>query len=158
MRKKFFELLEVEMEKNPDIIFMTGDLGFNLVEGIREKFPDRFYNMQTCEFAMTGVAIGMAYSGKIPIIYSIAPFIVYRNFELLRTYINHEKIPVKIVGAGRDKDYKTGGISHWAHDVDDILCCLRNIRQYYPCKDDGPGVFFDDFINLGGPAFMSLQK
>jgi transketolase C-terminal domain/subunit len=54
---------------------------------------------------MMGTAVGMAMEGKIPIVYSITPFAIYRPFELIRNYLSHEQIPVKIVGGGRDKQY-----------------------------------------------------
>ena len=62
---------------------------------------------------MVGMGIGMAMEGKIPICYSMTPFVLYRPFELIRTYIDHENITVKLIGAGRDKDYDWLGFSHW---------------------------------------------
>lgn len=159
MRRHFFKLLHAAMARDPRIVFLTGDLGFSLIEPIRDDFPDRFFNMQAAEFAMVGAAIGMTYSGKIPVVYSITPFTVLRPFELLRTYVNHENVPIKLVGAGRDDEYK-GGISHQAHDIKGFLDLLPKIRQFWP-RDEAElatEMCFNSFLYDHQPAFMSLSK
>ncbi len=105
MRKYFSELLYNEMAVNPDIVLLTGDLGYGLWNKIRLDFKSRFYNVGSSEQLMLGMASGMAMEGKIPIVYSITPFLLYRPFEFIRNYVDHEKLPVKLVGGGRDKDY-----------------------------------------------------
>ena len=37
-------------------------------------------------------------------------------FEFIRNYVDHEKLPVKLIGGGRDKDYGYLGFSHWAEE------------------------------------------
>lgn len=157
MRRPFFKLLHAAMARDPRIILLTGDLGFSLIEPIRDDFPDRFFNMQAAEFAMVGAAIGMAQCGKIPVVYSITPFTILRPFELLRTYVNHEKPAIKLVGAGRDRDYLSEGISHWADDIPDIMDTLPNIDCYYPEADDLE-VTFDEWLSGNNPAFINLSK
>lgn len=100
MRKLLADLLLKEMEINPDIYLITGDLGYGLWDKIRDKFKDRFYNVGSSEMVMMGMGIGLAMDGKIPFVYSITPFALYRPFEMIRNYMNHESIPVKILGGG----------------------------------------------------------
>jgi len=157
MRRHFFKLLHATMAADPRIVFLTGDLGFSLIEPIRDDFPDRFFNMQAAEFAMVGAAIGMTYAGKIPIVYSITPFTVLRPFELLRTYVNHERIPIKLVGAGRHDEYK-GGISHYAGDIGHILSTLPNIGQWIPPNELVLSQCFEANILADRPLFISLSK
>ena len=132
MRKLFSNLLHEEMASNEDIILLTGDLGYGLWDKIRLDFSDRFYNVGSAEQLMVGAAVGMAMEGKIPVTYSITPFLLYRPFELLRNYLDHEEIPVKLVGGGRDKDYGHLGFSHWAEDDRKIMANFTNIKKYRP--------------------------
>ena len=99
VRKTFVSLLYDEMSKSKDLVLITGDLGYNVFDTIRRDFPDRFFNPGAAEMLMVGMGIGMAMEGKIPICYSMTPFVLYRPFELIRTYIDHENIPVKLIGA-----------------------------------------------------------
>ena len=104
MRRTFASLLHQEMEHNQDIHLITGDLGYGLWDSIRDTYPDRFHNVGSSEMVMMGMAIGLAMEGKIPFVYSITPFAIYRPFEMIRNYLDHEKMPVNSIGGGRDKE------------------------------------------------------
>ena len=116
MRKQFAELLFEEMAINKDIYVITGDLGYGLWDKIKATYSDRFYNVGSSEMAMMGMGVGLAMEGKIPFVYSITPFAIYRPFEMIRNYLDHEQIPVNIVGGGRNQDYGYLGFSHWSED------------------------------------------
>ena len=128
MRKEFATFLHKEMSYNDNIVLLTGDLGYGLWDRIKIDYPDRFYNVMSSEQLMVGAAVGLAMEGFIHIVYSITPFTIYRPFELLRNYLDHENIPVKLVGGGRDKDYGYLGFSHWAEEDIKILSTLENIK------------------------------
>lgn len=158
MRKTFFQELHKSMNQNDKIISLTGDLGYGGFDKIISDHQDRFFNCQAAEFSMVGVACGLALEGKIPVVYSIGTFLIYRPFEIIRTYINHENIPVKLICSGRDKDYEHDGISHWMHDIKPILDLLPNVKQYWPeSKDEIPKIM-EDLLNNNSPCFLSLKR
>lgn len=152
MRKDFFTQLYVEMQRNPDIFFITGDLGYGLADHIRNDFKDRFINTGAAEQTMMGVAVGLALNGKIPIVYSITPFLLFRPFETIRNYISYESIPVIMVGSGRDDDYKHDGFSHFAGD-DDIIKQLPNIVFI---KEDSFNLA--EIISSREPTYLNLKR
>jgi transketolase len=92
MRKEFAEFLHGEMSYNEKIVLITGDLGYGLWDRIKIDYSDRFYNVMSSEQLMVGTAVGLAMEGFIPLVYSITPFVLYRPFELLRNYLDHEYI------------------------------------------------------------------
>jgi transketolase len=132
MRKLFASLLLNEMAINKDIHLITGDLGYGLWDDIKNTHPDRFHNVGSSEMVMMGIAIGLAMDNKIPYVYSITPFSIYRPFEMIRNYLDHEGIPVNIVGGGRDKEYGYLGFSHWGHDDKRIMSVFDNIKTMHP--------------------------
>ena len=158
MRKKFSSLLHDEMAVNDDIVILTGDLGYGLWDKIRIDYPDRFYNVGSAEQLMLGAATGMAMEGKIPVVYSITPFLLYRPFELIRNYLDHESIPVKLVGGGRGKDYGYLGFSHWAEDDEAIMQCFKNIKTIRPESESQMCSMFKSFINIRTPQYLNLSK
>lgn len=157
MRKELAKLLFEEMGKNENIYLITADLGYHLWDDIRDTYPDRFYNVGSSEMAMMGMAVGLAMDGKIPFVYSITPFALYRPFEIIRNYINHEKIPVKILGGGRNKDYGYLGFSHWANEDMDVMKLFNNIVSFKPCISELRGIF-DYSINCNLPVYINLSK
>ena len=156
MRKEFASLLHSEMSLNENIILLTGDLGYGLWDKIKIDYPDRFFNTLSSEQLMMGMASGLAIDGKIPIVYSITPFAIYRPFEFIRNYLHHEQIPVKILGGGRDKDYGYLGFSHWAEEDIDILSVLNNIKLYKP-KEFSTNIF-KEFLYNNCPSYLNLSK
>ena len=158
MRREFANRLHLEMGKNKDIVVLTGDLGYGLWDRIRLDYSDRFYNVGSSEQLMLGMACGFAMEGKIPVVYSITPFLLYRPFEFIRNYVDHEKIPVKLVGGGRDRDYGYLGFSHWAEDDKKIMSCFSNIRSHHPNTDEQLETIFHYIMNTKTAEYLNLKR
>lgn len=170
MRKEFFDCLYEQMKVNNNIWLLTGDLGYGLADKIREDFPDRFLNTGAAEQAMMGIACGLAMEGKIPFVYSITTFLLYRPFETIRTYINHEKLNVKLIGSGRDKDYAHDGFSHDASDVYGLFDTFsqrheqwqggffNNIEALWPYEKEEIPDIVESMVKSKSPEFLSLRR
>jgi len=146
------------MSIREDITVLTADLGFGVLDPIRDGFPDRFYNVGAAEQLLIGAAIGLAEEGHIPVCYSMSSFILYRPFEFLRNYANAERIPIKLIGSGRDKDYSHDGLSHWAHDDEQVLAALPNIQIYKPADLSELESCFNEFLYSTEPAYLNLRR
>ncbi len=165
MRGQFSFELYKHMAQNKEVILLVGDLGFGVFDSHFEDFPDQFINTGAAEQAMMGIAVGLALEGKIPVVYSITNFLLYRPFETIRNYINHERIPVKLIGSGRDKDYEHDGISHWSEDAYklfdqslDMPPIFDNIEALWPqTKEDIPELL-TKILETKEPFFVSLRR
>jgi len=158
MRKQLAKLLLNEMQSNPNIYLITGDLGYGLWDDTMNTFPDRFFNVGSSEMAMMGMAIGLAMDNKIPFVYSITPFAIYRPFEMIRNYIDHENIPVKILGGGRNEDYGYLGFSHWASEDIAALNVFENLIKFKPNTQEELENAFSFAINENKPTYINLKK
>ena len=157
MRKLFASYLLNEMLQDDKIWLLTGDLGFGLWDTIRHQFPYRFINAGAAEQAMLDIAVGLAISGQIPIVYSITPFLLYRPFETIRTYIDYEQIPVKLIGGGRNQDYEHDGISHWANDDLKIMSSLNNIELHKPDEAQLTQEWVHQLLHNNKPIYLNLR-
>jgi len=144
------------MKLNEDIFVILGDVGYGVFDNLREKFPDRIINAGSSEQLMVGMASGMALEGKIPIVYSITPFILFRPFEFIRNLVNHEKIPIKIVGSGRDNDYGTMGFTHYATDDEIISKVFKNIETIKPITNKD--IDLEYFLYNNKPIYLNLRR
>lgn len=158
MRGHFAYEVYKHMVKNKKIWVLTNDLGYKMWDLIRKDFPDRFINVGAAEQTLIGVAVGLTLEGKIPIVYSITTFLLYRAFETIRNYINHEQIPVKLVGSGRDKDYIHDGFSHWSEDDREIMKIFKNIKPYWPNTIDEIPKLVADMIKSDKPWYVNLRR
>ena len=158
MRKEFMRELVKRAGINKNIWLLTGDLGYGILDEFRDKYPERFIQCGASEQAMLDIAVGLAYEGKLPFVYSITTFLVYRGFETIRTYINHENLPVKLIGSGRDKDYAHDGWSHDATDVRKFLDPFDNLEQFWPIDEKYIPEMLDEMIKNKKPSFISLRR
>jgi|TARA_R110001592_G_C12950470_1_gene731306 transketolase len=156
MRREFAKKLYDAMKKDERIFLITADLGYGVLNDIRQDFTKRAINIGSSEMLMVGTAIGLAQSGYIPICYSITPFLLYRPFELIRNYLNYENVNVKLVGSGRDDDYAHDGISHWAGDDLDVMSSLKNIQLYKPGNITDE--IFEKFMYTDKPSYINLSR
>ncbi len=158
MKKQFFDEMVHIMKDNPNIYFISVGLGWPRTDELQQKFPTRFIQCEASEQTALDIAVGLAYSGKIPVLYTITPFL-YRGFETIRTYINHENLNIKLIGAGRDEDYsREDGYSHDAKDIKRILGTQHNIVQYFPENSDElkRNLLFMTLDHR--PSFLSLTR
>ena len=155
-RQRFKELFTEEMKQNEDIILLVGDVGYKVFDHLREEIPNRGINPGASEQLMIGMAAGLAMEGKIPVCYSITPFLLYRPFEFIRNYLNHESIPVKLVGSGRDEDYGVCGFSHYACEDLDVMNIFSNIEVYHPQSPDE--IDIKKFLYSPAPSYINLKR
>lgn len=157
MKKQFFDRMDHYMTEKSNIYLIFVGLGYPRYDEFKEKYGDRAINTEASEQTALDMAVGLAYAGKIPVVYTITPFLL-RGFETIRTYISHEKLNVKLIGAGRDDDYsKEDGYSHDAQDIELILG-TQQIGQYYPENDDELKKNMDILFALAAPSFLSLRR
>lgn len=158
MRQEFSRLLYQIMQQDDRIWLVTADLGFGMWDKIRDEFPDRFLNTGASEMAAADICVGLALSDKKPLFYSITPFLLYRCFEVWRTYINHEKIPVIGVGSGRDKDYAHDGFSHEATDDKIWMKNFENIVSVWPVSVPAMKKWLKIALDDNNPYYINLKR
>lgn len=152
-----YELYQ-HMKRDKNIWLICVDLGYKVFDQHFADFPDRCINPGAAEQFAMDMAVGLALSGQKPFVYSITPFLLYRPFETIRTYINHEWIPVRLVGSGRDDDYKHDGFSHYAGDDKVILETMKNIDTYWPKTKELIPDLVARMVVYDYPQYINLKR
>lgn len=145
------------MREDERIVVITADLGYKMFDAIKTEFPDRFFNVGAAEQCMLGLAVGLAEEGMIPVCYTISPF-YWRAGEWIRNYVNHERVPVKMILGGRDKDYAEDGFSHDAQDMKKFFDQFHNILGFWPINTTELRSYTKDWLNFYGPSYISLKR
>lgn len=158
MRGYFAYYIYQHMAKNKKIWVISGDFGYKMWDLVQKDYPDRYVNTGASEQAMMGIAVGLALEGKIPIVYTATTFLLYRPFETIRNYIDHEKIPVIMAGSGRDKDYFDDGFSHWAEEDKKIMKNFKNIASEWPEKKEDIPALINKVLKTKKPCYINLRK
>ena len=124
---------------DPKYYLLIIDSGFGKMDEIKRLNPKRVFNCGIMEQAAVGIASGMAKSGLIPIIYSIASFLVYRALEQIRIDIVLQKTNVKLIGNGSGDYFKFLDECHWCQDHDVKLMNIIGMPVY-------DGEYFKEWI------------
>ncbi len=132
MRTAFFNTLLEQAKLDERIFLVVGDLGFGVVEPFASRFPRRFVNVGVAEQNMSGVAAGLALSGKTVFTYSIGNFPTLRCLEQIRNDICYHRANVKIVTVGGGFSYGALGMSHHATEDLAIMRALPEIVVVAP--------------------------
>jgi transketolase len=158
MRTAFIKALTDLAETDNRIWLVTGDLGFSVLEEFASRFPDRYLNVGVAEQNMTGVAAGLAMSGKIVFTYSIANFPTLRCLEQVRNDVCYHNANVKIVAVGGGLAYGAQGYTHHAIEDLAILRALPNIRVIAPGDPAETRAAVMAIVNTPGPCYLRLGK
>ena len=158
MRNTFIKTL-VECSKNDkDIMLLVGDLGFGVIDPFINEFPDRYLNVGIAEQNMTGIAAGLALSGKKAITYSIGNFPTLRCLEQIRNDILYHNANVKIVCVGGGMAYGQLGMSHHATEDIAIMRALPNIKVFAPGDLIEAEAITKAMLKYDGPCYLRLGK
>jgi transketolase len=158
MRTAFFRTLLELAAADDRINLVVGDLGFGVVEPFVERFPQRFLNAGVAEQNMTGMAAGMALSGKVVFTYSIANFPTLRCLEQIRNDVCYHKANVKIVAVGGGFAYGSLGMTHHATEDLAIMRALPELVVVAPGDPVEVEHATRAIAAYGGPCYLRLGR
>jgi transketolase len=158
MRTAFLETLFALAKADRRIVFLTGDLGFSVVEPFQRELPDQFVNAGVAEQNMTSIAAGMALSGKIAFTYSIANFPTLRCLEQVRNDVCYHEANVKIVAVGGGFAYGALGASHHATEELGVMRLMPGMVVVAPADPIEARAATRALVAHPGPCYIRLGK
>ncbi len=158
MRTAFLETLVRLARHDERIWLLTGDLGYSVLEGFAREFPGRFVNVGVAEQSLTGVAAGLALSGKIVFTYSIANFPTLRCLEHLRNDVCHHRANVKVVAVGGGLAYGSQGYTHFGVEDLAVMRALPYMTVVAPGDPIEARLATEAVAQADGPCYLRLGK
>lgn len=154
MRERFASEVVARFSADPECFFLTVDVGFMALEGVRDAFGARFINAGVAEQNLIGVAAGLAREGCRVFCYSIASFLYARPFEQIRNDLAFTGLPVCLVGNGGGYAYGHMGPTHHALDDAAVMHAL-GVRVQVPAFDDDLPAMIE---GIGAPTYLRLGR
>ena len=158
MRKQFTKSLQEILYSNEKTCLLLGDIGVFGFRNELKNLPKRVYNIGILEQATIGVAAGMAKTGLIPFVHTIAPFMVERAFEQLKVDFGYQTLNGNFISVGASYDYASLGCTH--HCPGDIGCLLNIPNMQIVCP--GSSSEFDSLLkesyDNGSPTYFRLSE
>ncbi len=158
MRTTFFARLLTAAVENPDIVLITGDLGFGVLEPFIATCPGQFINAGVAEQNMTGLAAGIALAGGKVFTYSIGNFPTLRCVEQIRNDVAYHGADVTVVAVGGGLAYGALGPSHHATEDLAIMRAIPGLAVAAPGDPAETEAVVADLLAHAGPAYLRLGK
>lgn len=158
MRTAFIQQLEKIAAEDARATLVVGDLGFGVVVNFRDRFPNQFVNAGVAEQNMTGLAAGMALSGRVCFTYSIANFPTLRCLEQIRNDVCYMEAPVVVVAVGGGTAYGALGATHHATEDIAVLRALPGMMVVCPGDPLEARLATQALFEREGPAYLRLGR
>ena len=158
MRDAFTRALMREAAKDPKLTLVTGDLGFGVLKPFWETYPDQFVNAGIAEQGMTGLAAGLAMTGRTVLTYSIGNFPTLRCIEQIRNDCAYHNAIVKVVCVGGGFVYGSLGMSHHATEDMAILRALPGVTVFTPGDPHEVEAIVPVMLATPGTCYLRLGR
>ncbi|MFA6129483.1 MAG: transketolase C-terminal domain-containing protein [Candidatus Omnitrophota bacterium] len=112
MRQQFVKTVESQLALNDKLVLLLGDIGVFGFRNAFKQFPDRVFNIGILEQATVSLAAGLAKTGLIPIVHTIAPFLIERSLEQIKIDFGYQHLGGNFVSVGASYDYAALGCTH----------------------------------------------
>ncbi|MGN0779913.1 MAG: transketolase family protein [Aristaeellaceae bacterium] len=158
MRDAFVRALMREAAADPRLTLITGDLGFGVLKPFWETYPDQFINAGIAEQGMTGLAAGLARTGRTVLTYSIGNFPTLRCIEQIRNDCAYHDANVKIVCVGGGFVYGSLGMSHHATEDMAMLRALPGVTVFTPGDPAEVEAVVPVMLRTPGTCYLRLGR
>ena len=156
-RKEIINSIMPYFRKDKRYYLLVCDMGFSVIDRMKEEFPERIINCGVMEQSTVGIAAGMSMSGLIPVVYSIVNFLVFRALEQIRNDVVLQNLNVKFIATGVNDYFKFLGSSHCCGDNDIRIMELIQMKVYNPYKNRRSfNELVDEWISDNKPGYIRV--
>ena len=131
MRKQFAKTVEKIFYRR-NVVLILGDIGVHAFGKLIKKYPKRAINIGILEQSSISFAAGLAKLGIIPIIHTIAPFMVSRCFEQIKVDFGYQQLMGNFVSVGASYDYSKLGCTHHCPEDINLIKNIPNMQIVIP--------------------------
>jgi transketolase len=112
IRQQFADTMLAVGSEDEKLVVMVGDISHGILQPFAVACPNRYFNIGILEPTMISMGAGLAASGLVPVLHSIAPFMLERAFEQIKLDFCYHQLPGNIVTVGSAFDYSNLGCTH----------------------------------------------
>jgi transketolase len=159
MRQVFAEVLDKLMEKNEKIVVIDADLArANGTLPLKEKYPERAFDVGIAEQNMAAVAAGMAAYGFIPFIGSFTPFATRRICDQITISIAYAKRNGKIIGSDPGISAELNGGTHMSMEDIGVIRSISGIVIFEPVDAVQFAKALPVIAEYDGPVYIRMFR
>lgn len=158
LRQEFADtMLEVGIVDSR-LVVMVGDISHGILQPFAAACPKRYYNVGICEPSIVNMAAGIAKTGLIPVVHTIAPFIIERAYEQIKLDFGYQKLGLNLISVGSAFDYSQLGCSHHCYTDISLIGHFKNAHIFFPASPIEFNTLFKSVYRNGQINYFRLPE
>lgn len=158
LRLEFADTMLEVGQKDPRLVVMVGDISHGILQPFAQACPGRYYNVGICEPTIVNMAAGIAKTGLIPVVHTIAPFIIERSYEQIKLDFGYQKLGLNLISVGSAFDYAQLGCSHHCYTDLSIMSHFKQANIFFPASPLELNLLFKAVYNNGAINYFRLPE
>jgi transketolase len=159
MRPAYGEALLALGHANPNVVALSADVSnSDFSYRFAEAFPERFVNVGIAEQCLVDVAVGLAYSGKIPFVNAFAFLFATRALEMIRTHLCYGNANVKLMAAYAGLSDSFNGPTHNSISDVAIMRSLPRMTVVVPGDTVALAKLLPQVAAWPGPVYFRMNR
>jgi transketolase len=159
MRPAYGEALLALGHANPNVVALSADVSnSDFSYRFAEAFPERFVNVGIAEQSLVDVAVGLAYSGKIPFVNAFAFLFATRALEMIRTHLCYGNANVKLMAAYAGLSDSFNGPTHNSISDVAIMRSLPRMTVIVPGDTVALAKLLPQVAEWPGPVYFRMNR
>ncbi len=148
LRKIFAEVVTNQAKVDSRVVTIVGDISHGIFSEMRKSSPDRYFNIGICEPGMVSIAAGLASQGLIPVVHTIAPFLIERSYEQIKLDFSYQKLGGNFISVGGAFEYSKLGCTHHCYTDYSLISKFPNSQVFFPgSEEEFKTLFLDNYDN-----------
>ncbi len=158
LRNEFADTMVQVGTEDPKLVVMVGDISHGILQTFAQACPGRYFNIGICEPTIVNMAAGIAKSGLIPVIHTIAPFIIERAYEQIKLDFGYQQLSGNFISVGGAFDYAQLGCSHHCYTDLSIMSHFKRSNVMFPASPVELNVLFKSQYNKNNINYFRLPE
>ncbi|NJP67072.1 transketolase family protein [Streptomyces spiramenti] len=156
-REAYRDRLLPLLHRHPELMCLDSDTGLFKADHAAAA-GNQYLNLGIAEHNLMGVAAGMAASGRVPFVNTMAAFAASRALEAIKIDIAYNGLPVRIMATHGGLAAGHLGPTHQALEDLAVMRVLPGMTVVVPADAAATEAFVGQSLNLAGPLYVRLGR
>ncbi len=132
IRQQFADTMLAVGTQDERLVVIVGDISHFKLQPFAQACPGRFYNIGILEPTMVSMSAGFSKAGYLPVVHTIAPFLIERSLEQIKLDFGYQRLPGNMITVGSAFDYAALGCTHHCYGDFAILKTVPGTQITFP--------------------------
>jgi transketolase len=156
-REAYRDALLPLLTRHPELMCLDSDTGLFSADHA-DAAGDQYLNLGIAEHNLMGIAAGMAASGRVPFVNTMAAFATSRALEFIKIDIAYNRLPVRIMATHGGLAAGHLGPTHHALEDLAVLRVLPGMTVVVPADAAATEAVVEQSLGLTGPLYVRLGR